>query len=96
MTDERDSEGRKKVREAIELREQRRKHWQTEGERSIWKNLQMIGALGWLIVVPTLLGVLVGRWLDHKFESGVFFSGACIFLGVCAGAYLAWKRIDSS
>ena len=64
------------------------------GERSIWQNMSMIGALGWLIVVPTLLGVLIGRWLDTTFDTGIFFSGACIFLGVSFGCYLAWQRMN--
>jgi len=53
----------------------------------------MIGALGWLIVTPVLLGVFIGRWLDETFETGIFYSGALIFLGVVFGAYLAWQRI---
>ncbi len=79
---------------AVRLRERRSERWKQEGERSIWQNLSMIGALGWLIVVPTLLGVLIGRWLDRTFETGVFFSGALIFLGISVGCYLAWQRVN--
>ena len=96
MTEDRNHKGRKQMREAIDRRESRKQHWQSEGERSFWNNLSMIGALGWLIVLPTLLGVFVGRWLDDRFDSGVFFSGACIFLGVCLGGYLAWKRMNET
>jgi ATP synthase protein I len=84
----------KKLHRAVELREKRAEQWQREGERSIWQNLSMIGALGWLIVVPTLTGVFVGRWLDGLFKSGIFFSGALIFVGVSFGCYLAWRRIN--
>ena len=87
-------EGHEKMRRAVRLREQRRERWKREGERSLWQNLSMVGALGWLIVVPTLLGVLVGRWLDSHFETGIFFTGALIFLGIAFGCYLAWQRIN--
>jgi len=87
---------RKAMEEAIHLRQARRDLWQKQGERSLWQNLSLIGVLGWLIVVPTLLGVLLGRWLDSRFETGVFFSGAFIFLGVCLGGYLAWKRMNET
>jgi ATP synthase protein I len=87
------NEGGEKMRRAVRLREERRKRWEKEGERSLWQNLSMIGALGWLIVTPTLLGVLIGRWLDSLFDSGIFFSGALIFLGVTIGCYLAWQRV---
>lgn len=83
----------RKLKQAIRLREERSERWKTEGERSLWRNLSMIGALGWLIVVPTLLGVLAGRWLDQHFGTGVFFSGALIFLGVTVGGFLAWQKV---
>ena len=40
------------------------------------------------------IGVLVGRWLDRTFETGIFFSGSLIFLGVTFGCYLAWQRVN--
>lgn len=86
--------GHEKMRDAVRLRQERRDQWKREGERSMWRNLSMIGALGWLVVVPTLIGVLVGRWLDGMFETGIFFSGASIFLGVSVGCYLAWRRVN--
>jgi ATP synthase protein I len=84
----------KKLHEAVHLRQKRSEQWRREGERPVWQNLSMIGALGWLIIVPTLLGVFVGRWLDGLFDTGIFFSGALIFLGISLGCYLAWHRIN--
>lgn len=82
------------MQKAIDLRDERRKRWEKEGERSLWQNLSMIGALGWLIVTPTLLGVFIGRWLDDLFDSGIFWSGAFIFLGVALGCFLAWQTVN--
>jgi len=79
---------------AVELRRQREELWRRTGERSLWQNVSMIGALGWLIVTPTLLGVLIGRWLDVRFGTGIFWSGALIMLGAAFGGYLAWQRIE--
>ena len=87
------NEARKKMQRAVRLREERSERWKKHGERSLWQNLSMIGALGWLIVTPTLLGVLAGRWLDRRFESGIFFTGALIFLGIALGCYLAWQKV---
>lgn len=87
-------EGHEKMHRAVRLREQRSERWKKEGERSLWQNMSMIGALGWLIVTPTLLGVLLGRWLDGMFGTGIFFTGALIFIGVSIGATLAWNRIN--
>jgi ATP synthase protein I len=86
--------GREEMQEAVRLRSERSARWKKEGERPLWKNLSMIGALGWLIVVPTLLGALAGRWLDQLLGTGVTFSGALIFAGICIGFYLAWHRMN--
>ena len=85
--------GKNDMQEAVELRQQRRDEWRRTGERPLWRNLSMIGAIGWLIVIPILLGVLLGRWLDNYFESGIFWSGALIVLGAAVGSYLAWQRV---
>lgn len=64
-----------------------------EGERSVGQNLALIGSLGWLIMIPTVMGVFIGRWLDGREGGGIFWTGAFIILGVSLGAMLAWKRM---
>jgi len=93
MTRAKGNHGQNEMHRAVRLRKERSERWKEQGERTIWENLSMIGALGWLIVTPILIGILVGRWLDRTFETGIFFSGAFIFLGVVFGAWLAWQRI---
>ena len=87
-------ESHEEIEKAVRLRELRRQTWEKEGERPLWKNLSMVGALGWLIVTPTLIGVFLGRWIDQIAGSGVTFSGGLTFLGACLGFYLAWKRMN--
>lgn len=79
--------------EAVRKRRERRERWQREGERSIGQNLAMIGALGWTIVTPTILGVFLGRWLDRALGSGVFWTFALLVAGLALGCTLAWKRM---
>jgi ATP synthase protein I len=81
--------------DAVRLREERRARWKREGERSIGQNLAMIGALGWSIVVPTLIGTFAGRWLDRHFGSGIFWTLGLLVAGVALGCALAWQRIHS-
>ena len=60
-------------------------------EPSLGTRLGQIGILGWTIVVPTLLGLVLGRWLDQEFGSGVFFSAPFIMIGAAIGFWSAWK-----
>jgi len=79
--------------EAVKTRRERRAQGAREGERSIGQNLAMIGALGWTIVIPTLAGMFLGRWLDRLFGSGVFWTLGFLTLGLAGGCVLAWKRM---
>jgi ATP synthase protein I len=79
--------------EAVRLRRERRERWQREGERSIGQNLAMIGALGWTIVTPTLIGIFAGRWLDGVFGSGIFWTLGLLVAGLTLGCTLGWKRM---
>jgi len=79
--------------DAVKTRRERRALWEREGERSLGQNLAMIGALGWTIVVPTLLGILAGRWLDRRFDSGIFWTLGLLAVGLALGCMLAWKRM---
>jgi ATP synthase protein I len=85
--------GQQEMRRAVRLREARKKRWDREGEPPIWHHLSMAGSLGWLTVTPILLGILLGRWLDRLFDTGIQFTGSLIFLGTVIGAALAWRRI---
>jgi ATP synthase protein I len=88
------SSGETKLARSVGRRAARRALWLTHGERSLARNLAMIGALGWLIVTPTLVGVFLGRWLDHRFASGIFWTGALLMVGVALGCVIAWRRIE--
>lgn len=82
------------MHESVEVRRAREEHWRLTGERPVWRNLSMIGMLGWLIVTPILLGALLGHWLDQAFGKAVFWTGSLIFLGAVIGFYMAWQRIE--
>lgn len=82
-----------KLSRAVRARHDRAERWQREGERSIGRNLAMIGALGWTIVTPMLAGILAGRWLDGEFATGVFWTLSLLTAGLALGCRFAWIRM---
>jgi ATP synthase protein I len=64
-----------------------------EGERSIGRNLALIGVIGWTIVTPTLIGIYFGRKLDRALASGIFWTLGLLVIGLALGCWLAWKRM---
>lgn len=78
---------------AVSRRSARRAFWLAHGERSLARNLAMIGALGWLVIAPTLAGLFAGRWLDRRLHGGILWTGALLVVGIALGCAIAWRRI---
>jgi ATP synthase protein I len=71
--------------------QRKRERWSQEGEPSVARFVGQIGVLGWIIVAPTLIGLFIGRWLDHKFGTGIFWSAPLLLVGVVIGYWSAWR-----
>jgi len=84
------------LQRAAERRRGREEKWQREGERPLARNLALVGTLGWLIVVPALLGTLAGRALDRLADTGIALTSALLFVGVVVGCWLAWSHVRRS
>jgi ATP synthase protein I len=80
----------------VRLRGERHRRAEREGDPSVAHRLAQIGVLGWIIVVPMLIGVFAGRWLDRTFGSGLFWTGPLLMLGLALGCWSAWKWMQSA
>jgi ATP synthase protein I len=60
-------------------------------EPSLGARLGQIGVLGWTIVIPTLVCLFLGRWLDRTLETGIFFSAPLLMVGAAIGFWSAWR-----
>jgi ATP synthase protein I len=60
-------------------------------EPSLAARLGQIGVLGWMIIIPTLLFLFLGRWLDRMFGTGIFFSAPLLMIGAAVGLWSAWR-----
>jgi ATP synthase protein I len=85
----------RKLVNVVDQMSARHEYWKRTGEWPLGRALGMMGRFGWTIVGPTLLGAFIGRWLDGIFHSGVFWSATLVFLGVAAGFYMVWKRMQA-
>jgi ATP synthase protein I len=79
---------------AAEQAVRRQKETQADPEPSLGARLGQIGVLGWTIVVPTLLCLFLGRWLDRHFATGIFFSAPLLMVGAAIGFWSAWKWMN--
>lgn len=78
------------------LRGERNRRWLRDGDASVVRRLSQIGVLGWMIVVPMLIGMFAGRWLDRTFHTVLFWTAPLLLLGVALGCWSAWKWMQSA
>ena len=67
-----------------------------QGAPSLGRQLGQIGVLGWVIVTPTLGGLFIGRWIDSRLGSGIFWTAPLMLAGLAMGCWSAWKWMHSS
>ena len=55
--------------------------------------LAAVGAVGWMVSLPAVLGALAGRWLDVRFASGIFWTLSLLVGGLFLGCATAWRHV---
>ncbi|RJR54816.1 MAG: ATPase F0F1 [Desulfobacteraceae bacterium] len=59
-------------------------------KRGVWFGLGMFGLVGWAVAIPTLLGVILGLWLDRRWPASFSWTLTLLFVGVILGCLNAW------
>ena len=59
----------------------------------VWAALNVMGLIGWSIVVPTLLGAALGRWLDRHYPLTHSWTLTLIMTGLALGCWNAWRWV---
>jgi ATP synthase protein I len=73
--------------EARKLKTKRR------GVQGIWLGLGMFGLIGWAVTIPTLLGVLLGAFLDKRYPSVHSWTLTLLIVGLFVGCLNAWHWV---
>jgi ATP synthase protein I len=60
------------------------------GVQGIWLGLGMFGLVGWTVTVPTLLGVLLGLWIDRHYPGIHSWTLSFLIIGLFIGCLNAW------
>ncbi len=89
MSNQPDSEDRfvQEVRRQAE-RQRRGRHL------SFWQGLGLVGAVGWMVSLPSVFGAVLGRYLDARFRTGIFWTLSLLTLGLFLGCATAWRHVS--
>lgn len=72
---------------ALETRKLKAKR---RGVQGIWFGLGMFGLIGWAVATPTLLGVLLGVFIDKHFPGTHSWTLSLLIIGLFIGCLNAW------
>ena len=84
----------RRLSEEVGRKQARKLEARRQGERSAWFGLGMFGLVGWSVAIPTVLGIALGVWLDHRFPGRISWTLTFLFLGVVVGCLNAWHWIN--
>lgn len=74
----------------IKAKQDRKLRARRTRNRSMWFGLGMMGTVGWSVVVPTLVGVAIGLWIDTSWPGRFSWTLALLVLGLITGCVNAW------
>lgn len=72
-------------RQNIQEKAARKIKARNEKDETVWFGIGMMGVIGWSIVIPTLLGVAFGRWLDESYPGSYSWTLMMLSLGLLLG-----------
>lgn len=62
--------------------------------KSVWSGLGLFGMIGWSIAVPTILGAVLGMWLDNNVKEDFSWTLSLLVAGLMLGCLIAWNWIQ--
>ena len=77
----------------VDAKARRKLRARRDARPGVWFGLGMMGLIGWSVVVPTLLGAALGRWLDTRHPGAHPWTMALIVAGLVFGCLNAWRWV---
>lgn len=83
------------LEEQVQRKAERRRWAQAQKKRSVWFGFGMFGLIGWAVAIPTVLGILLGLWLDRHWPAGrISWTLSLLFVGIILGCLNAWRWVN--
>jgi ATP synthase protein I len=88
------NDSRRELARRVGAKEARKQKARGEQDPNVWFGLGMFGLIGWSIAIPTLIGILVGVWIDKTHASSYSWTLMLLFAGVVIGCLNAWYWVN--
>jgi len=60
---------------------------------TFWSSLGVLGVVGWSVVLPTLLGVALGAFIDSRWPGQLSWTITLLLAGLTLGCVNAWTHL---
>lgn len=80
----------------IARKEQRRLKAQQETRHRIWFGLGTFGVIGWSVAIPTVLGALVGMYIDARDQGRRSWTLMLMLSGLLMGCVNVWRWLKQN
>lgn len=77
----------------VASREARMIRRRRQGAPNVFRAVALVGLIGWSVVLPMLIGIAIGTWIDHRWPSRFSWTLMLLVGGLAAGCWNAWSRI---
>ena len=78
----------------VDAKVRRKLRAQRNGRHGAWSGLGVFGLIGWSVTAPTLLGVMLGVWLDRHRAGAHSWTLTLLVAGLCIGCASAWHWVS--
>lgn len=77
----------------VASREARMIRRKREGAPNVFRTVALVGLIGWSVVLPMLIGIAIGTWIDRRWPSRFSWTLMLLVAGLAVGCWNAWNRI---
>jgi ATP synthase protein I len=88
-----ESRNKKTLANQVGTKAERKLRAQRNVTQTIWLGLGMMGLIGWSVAIPTLLGAVVGLWLDKHYPMDFSWTLTMLLIGLIIGCFNAWHWV---
>ena len=89
MDEEKKPPEKKDFRDEAIKKESRKLKARRKKEVNAWWGFSLFGLVGWSVVVPALICVFVGMWLEEHYASSHTCTLVMLLAGICVGSVFA-------
>ncbi len=79
-----------KMIKQVAVKEERKIQARRQKSQDAWFGLGVLGVVGWSVMVPTLLGLLLGLWIDAQWPGAMPWTVLLLLAGLFVGCVNAW------